>query len=228
MAKIINSKYKALLLILCGLLTVSVTLAFLNKSLGIFNNVFSGTREKVNVAIVENDNGDLKQYETGQGLNFVSLNNDSSVYKEVAIKNIDLETYHTGDTFVRMRIVPMFVYNEGDVHEGQVVPMDMSLLEIKPTEQNSSLGNWAMIQSSNEQYYYYSDALKPNQETDFIKFEAKYNGSLIDNTHLQLQVLTEGISSNVENDGDKWRFVQQAWGLSNEDLNLITNASALV
>lgn len=227
MERIINSKYKVLIIILCGLLSIGGSMAFLNKSLGIFNNVFSGTREKVNVAVVEKEDNELKQYETGQGLSYVSLTNETAVYKEVAIKNVNLESYPTGDTFVRMRVVPMFVYNSGDEHEGQVVPIDMSLLEIKSLEKNDSLGNWVIINNSNEKYYYYSDALEPNQITDFIEFEVKYNGTLVENTHLQLQVLTEGISSNVENDGDKWRFVQQAWGLSTEDINLISNAAVL-
>ena len=191
---------------------ISFTLAMLNQRSQAATNNFSGAT--VNIGVVEN--GEI--YEDGiKGANIndeynkVVPNQESN--KTIAIKNIYNEDYPTSDTYVRVRLVPCLRYdadyNENGRHEtaGELVPVDM-----KGKVTYSALGEnwvkWPDVESNDDVYYYYTLPLAPNQLTTELIKTVTYTGDLPENTHFELQVLTEGVSAKQEG------AAKQAWGES--------------
>ena len=125
------------------LLTTGATYASLNARTESVVNDFQGAC--VNIGVVEKNRGDVVILEdegtNEDGTYDVNKNNNSNEYenisesvrtvpKEVAVKNITSEDYPTTDTSVRVRFVPVLVYDDNELNQskgvsGQTVPVDM-------------------------------------------------------------------------------------------------------
>ena len=140
------------------------------------------------------------------------------VTKEVSVKNITSPDYPTTDTLVRVRLVPLIVYDDNEENQnagiaGQTVPADIRdkidyiLAEGVVSEEeykagngdnNSSNARWmykeAPTKDINDRYYYYISALEPGEVSEMLLKEVTYNGELPENTHFELRVLAEGIA----------------------------------
>ena len=148
-----------------------------------------------------------------------SIDNDNKmVTKEVSVKNITSPDYPTTDTLVRVRLVPLIVYDDNEENQnagiaGQTVPADIRdkidyiLAEGVVSEEeykagngdnNSSNARWmykeAPTKDINDRYYYYTSALAPGETSDKLLESVIYNGEIQEGTHLELRVLAEGIA----------------------------------
>ena len=221
--KQVSLKTGAFIIALAGLLLVGGTLAFLQAAVGNKTNTFSGDRPKVNVAIVEkkpDESGNTVPIETGEGQEYGKLG-AGSVEKIVAVNNKNDLIYPTGDTLVRVRVVPSFVYDDG-VHAGTTVACDMSKINITAIDNDlNAEAKWKKIETSNQNYYYYPIAVKPDENTEFLKFTASYNGDIPTGAQLVLEVLTEGVSYNSSNPSEGWKFAKDAWSLNDAEITEI-------
>lgn len=206
-----------------ALVLVGVTLAMLNQRSQQATNAFAAA--VVNVGVVEKNGGTDKTYEdsidNANTNTYTTMSGEAgsptrTVTKEVAIKNIHSTEYPTTDTWVRVRLVPCLRYTEDndERHEtaGQLVPVNMA-----DKVSYSELGDkWEQLGD----YYYYTEALKPNALTTKLIQSVTYNGELPENTHFELQVLTEGVSAKQPG------AAQDAWGINIPDAMKTTTAGA--
>lgn len=213
----------AIALICIFALTLSGTLALLSTTTNKAENTFSAIHNKVNVGIVE----DNETYEElSDGLHQIALNNNQAS-KSFRIKNIDRlddklkddtkgkEYYPTGKTLVRARIVPMLVYNqEGNTHDDNTIAgLDMSKLTMDIKQGQDSY--WYANEQNGETYYYYCRAIDKDETTQPLNITATYTGGIPTGTHLEIQVLTEGVNYNTS-PGTKengYSFAEKAWGI---------------
>lgn len=215
--KIISTRNGAIVLLVGGLVIVGATLAIIQAIIGTKTNTFSSVG-RVNVGVVEN--GDI--YETGDGQELATVsrdpNNPSS--KLVAIKNINSESYPTTNTYVRVRLVPSFVYDSGE-HQGETVATDINIA----TDQNAQgvhynfadTDNWTAVTAVNgESYYYYKNILAPDAVSENLLASVYYNGPAIENAHFELQVLVEGIQANSTGD-QRYGTAIEAWELNDSN-----------
>ena len=214
--KNVSTRNGTLAIALCGLLIVGGSLSYLSFASGSLTNVFAGDRNKVNVGIVEkkSDGSTTDAYETGDGQTYTETlksKNENTVTKEFGIKNIDNTDYHTGNTLVRVRIVPSFKYDvEGNAHDDNTtVAADMKLLTLKVTSVSND-GNWYVLNAGGENYYYYTAPVARDKVTSDLKVEASYSGVVPKGAHFQLEVLTEGVSYN-DAGTNKFKFAEAAW-----------------
>ncbi len=113
-AKIIAAGVLALLVVA----VVGTTIAMLQKKTNPVQNDFAGAA--VNIGVIEN--GTDAPLEDGDNTNgYDKIEKNKPVSKEVSIKNIDSTDYPTANTYVRVRLVPIF-RNEA----GETVPADMT------------------------------------------------------------------------------------------------------
>lgn len=221
----ISLKAGAIIIATAGIFFLGSTLAILNTTVGNKLNLFSGEREKVNVGIVEKNSdgeGYTAPFEKGMGQEYTLESNGQAV-KEIKVHNISSDNYKTGKTLVRVRVVPSFVYKDGE-HKDQTAPCDMSKLSIEVTDIASK---WYKDTTSGQDYYYYSQAIEPNKDSTSLKFTATYNGVQPKGTYLVLEVLTEGVSYDTTKDANGWRYAQQAWGLSDNTINSIRDTTGI-
>lgn len=192
---------------------VSATMALLNTNTQTMTNDFKGNG--VNVAVVETNSTPSKVYEneTSSNTNTYSIiTSGTEVGKIVRIENKTSDSYPTVDTFVRVRLVPSFVYNEGTEYAGQTVPMDMTGTT---TYTFSDPTNWKVKADNGENYYYYIKKLAPGEISTELISGVTYRGSVPANAHFELQVLTEGIAANQKStDGKSENAAEQAWGVN--------------
>lgn len=206
------------------LLVTGVTYASLKTRTKAVDNVFKGAC--VNIGIVEkNKNKEMILEDSGTGKYGTyneSMENNSNVYerisenmrtaaKEVAVKNITSQDYPTTDTVVRVRFVPVLVYDDNEQNKkdniaGQTVPLDMRgkvdyiLADgvVAETSSQETEAKWIYKDSLsgdiNDRYYYYISALEPGEVSEMLLKEVTYNGELPENTHFELRVLAEGIA----------------------------------
>lgn len=216
--KKLTTKQGALILAIGGLLLVTLTLSILQGHLGTKENRFSGDNGKVNVGVIENGKG---PYETGDGLELDRIGNEF-VEKVVSIKNIDKVDYPTTDTYVRVRLVPAFVYDSGD-HAGEVAAVNIDPNKIVYDYSSAyEAGDWQAKEIDGETYYFYKKALAPDAVSEALIYGVKYLDTVPENTHFELEVLVDGISAS--NDDKKFSNAIQAWELSSpDDDNLFSN-----
>lgn len=198
--KKLNKKAKKILAVAGSVLmltcVIGVTLALLKAKSEPATNNFAGAA--VNIGVQENgnilENGDNTQvYDKMEGTNPI-------VAKEVKVKNLYSKEYPTGDTYVRVRLVPVFRYIGGE-HEGDIAPIDASKISYAYGD-----SKWIQVSVEGEIYYYYKEKLAPNTTTGALITSVKYGGNLPEGVYLELQVLTEGISANQDG------AVEDAWG----------------
>ncbi len=214
-------------------LITGATYASLNTRTESVVNDFQGAC--VNIGVVEKNKGDVVLLED-EGTNDdktydVNKNNNSNEYerisenkrtvsKEVAVKNITSDDYPTTDTSVRVRFVPVLVYDDNELNQskgtvGQTVPVDMRgsvdyILADKVVSQeeynayskedDKASIKWVYCEAStgdiNDRYYYCVSPLAPGEVSDMLLNAVTYNGELPDNTHFELRVLAEGIAES--------------------------------
>lgn len=201
--KIIIAAVSSILVLTC---VIGVTLALLRTQSEPVTNKFAGKDAAVNIGVVEQGT----VYEDGK--NTVTYDKDvqSPVEKKVSIKNNHKPDYVTSNTWIRARLVPII----RDDNSGEIAPVSVDQSKLSYTyggEVNNSTdtieaGKWLKKAVSGEAYYYYSTPVSPNKTTGELITAVQYTGEIPDGTHLELQVLAEGISA--VQDG----AVASAWG----------------
>lgn len=211
------------------------TYALLNTRTVTVANQFAGAA--VNIGVVEHFNDDNIIIYEDMGEQLTDNINDvydrirddnTTITKEIAVKNIDSDEYPTTDTYVRVRLVPMIVYDDSKENikagiAGNIAAVDMrgkvsysyanelkSKADVnKDIQDNEDLtGSWFYMDNSssddNERYYYYSVPVAPGDMTSRLINNVTYAGDIPENAHFELKVLAEGVSSKQEDSRADW------------------------
>lgn len=211
------------------------TYALLNTRTVTVANQFAGAA--VNIGVVEhfNDDNIIIYEDMGEQLTdnindvYDRIRDDNTTRtKEIAVKNIDSDEYPTTDTYVRVRLVPMIVYDDSKENikagiAGNIAAVDMrgkvsysyanelkSKADVnKDIQDNEDLtGSWFYMDNSssddNERYYYYSVPVAPGDMTSRLINNVTYAGDIPENAHFELKVLAEGVSSKQEDSRADW------------------------
>ena len=205
------------------------TYALLNTRTVTVANQFAGAA--VNIGVVEHFNDDNMGEQLTDNINDVydRIRDDNTTRtKEIAVKNIDSDEYPTTDTYVRVRLVPMIVYDDSKENikagiAGNIAAVDMrgkvsysyanelkSKADVdKAMKDNEDLtGSWFYMDNSssddNERYYYYSVPVAPGDMTSRLINKVTYTGDIPENAHFELKVLAEGVSSKQEDSRADW------------------------
>lgn len=209
--------------------------ALLNARTVTVANQFAGA--VVNIGVVEQftDDNTIIYEDMGEQLTdnindvYDRIKDDNTTRtKEIAVKNINSEEYPTTDTYVRVRLVPMIIYDDSKENikagiAGNIAAVDMrgkvsysyanelkSKDDVnKDIQDNEDLtGSWFYMDNSssddNERYYYYSVPVAPGDMTSRLINKVTYTGDIPDNAHFELKVLAEGVSSKQEDSRADW------------------------
>lgn len=205
-AKVILAVVSSVLVLTCA---IGVTLALLNTRSQEVNNKFAGSG--VNIGVVENGEGGLA-YENGSKGGSGTASNvipyeeidknqaDGVIKKKIEILNIYNADYPTGDTYIRVRLVPVIRYDDdAESHPGEVVPMNIPEGAITFEGNSEDEAAWIKVGQGYEATYYYKLSVKRGEYTKPLMENVRYNGTLLgdmpDDAHLEIQVLAEGISA---------------------------------
>lgn len=211
------------------------TYALLNARTVTVANQFAGAA--VNIGVVEQftDDNTIIYEDMGEQLTdnindvYDRIKDDNTTRtKEIAVKNIDSDEYPTTDTYVRVRLVPMIIYDDSKENieagiAGNIAAVDMrgkvsysyanelkSKADVdKAIQDNEDLtGSWFYMDNSsfddNERYYYYSVPVAPGDMTSRLINKVTYTGDIPENAHFELKVLAEGVSSKQEDSRADW------------------------
>lgn len=211
------------------------TYALLNARTVTVANQFAGAA--VNIGVVEQftDDNTIIYEDMGEQLTdnindvYDRIKDDNTTRtKEIAVKNIDSDEYPTTDTYVRVRLVPMIIYDDSKENieagiAGNIAAVDMrgkvsysyanelkSKADVdKAMKDNEDLtGSWFYMDNSsfddNERYYYYSVPVAPGDMTSRLINKVTYTGDIPENAHFELKVLAEGMSSKQEDSRADW------------------------
>ncbi|MFR3339934.1 MAG: hypothetical protein ACLTTL_05730 [Lachnospira pectinoschiza] len=209
--------------------------ALLNARTVTVANQFAGA--VVNIGVVEQftDDNTIIYEDMGEQLTdnindvYDRIKDDNTTRtKEIAVKNINSEEYPTTDTYVRVRLVPMIIYDDSKENikagiAGNIAAVDMrgkvsysyanelkSKADVdKAMKDNEDLtGSWFYMDNSssddNERYYYYSVPVAPGDMTSRLINNVTYAGDIPENAHFELKVLAEGVSSKQEDSRADW------------------------
>lgn len=211
------------------------TYALLNTRTVTVANQFAGAAVNIGVAEHFNDDNIIIYEDMGEQLTdnindvYDRIRDDNTtIIKEIAVKNIDSDEYPTTDTYVRVRLVPMIVYDDSKENikagiAGNIAAVDMrgkvsysyanelkSKADVnKDIQDNEDLtGSWFYMDNSssddNERYYYYSVPVAPGDMTSRLINNVTYAGDIPENAHFELKVLAEGVSSKQEDSRADW------------------------
>lgn len=211
------------------------TYALLNARTVTVANQFAGAAVNIGVAEHFNDDNIIIYEDMGEQLTdnindvYDRIRDDNTtITKEIAVKNIDSDEYPTTDTYVRVRLVPMIVYDDSKENikagiAGNIAAVDMrgkvsysyanelkSKADVdKAMKDNEDLtGSWFYMDNSsfddNERYYYYSVPVAPGDMTSRLINKVTYTGDIPENAHFELKVLAEGVSSKQEDSRADW------------------------
>ena len=209
--------------------------ALLNARTVTVANQFAGA--VVNIGVVEQftDDNTIIYEDMGEQLTdnindvYDRIKDDNTTRtKEIAVKNINSEEYPTTDTYVRVRLVPMIIYDDSKENikagiAGNIAAVDMrgkvsysyanelkSKDDVnKDIQDNEDLtGSWFYMDNSssddNERYYYYSVPVAPGDMPSRLINNVTYAGDIPENAHFELKVLAEGVSSKQEDSRADW------------------------
>lgn len=209
--------------------------ALLNARTVTVANQFAGA--VVNIGVVEQftDDNTIIYEDMGEQLTdnindvYDRIKDDNTTRtKEIAVKNINSEEYPTTDTYVRVRLVPMIIYDDSKENikagiAGNIAAVDMrgkvsysyanelkSKDDVnKDIQDNEDLtGSWFYMDNSssddNERYYYYSVPVAPGDMTSRLINNVTYAGDIPENAYFELKVLAEGVSSKQEDSRADW------------------------
>lgn len=211
------------------------TYALLNTRTVTVANQFAGAAVNIGVAEHFNDDNIIIYEDMGEQLTdnindvYDRIRDDNTtITKEIAVKNIDSDEYPTTDTYVRVRLVPMIVYDDSKENikagiAGNIAAVDMrgkvsysyanelkSKADVdKAMKDNEDLtGSWFYMDNSsfddNERYYYYSVPVAPGDMTSRLINKVTYTGDIPENAHFELKALAEGVSSKQEDSRADW------------------------
>ena len=211
------------------------TYALLNARTVTVANQFAGAAVNIGVAEHFNDDNIIIYEDMGEQLTdnindvYDRIRDDNTtITKEIAVKNIDSDEYPTTDTYVRVRLVPMIIYDDSKENieagiAGNIAAVDMrgkvsysyanelkSKADVdKAMKDNEDLtGSWFYMDNSsfddNERYYYYSVPVAPGDMTSRLINKVTYTGDIPENAHFELKVLAEGVSSKQEDSRADW------------------------
>lgn len=211
------------------------TYALLNTRTVTVSNQFAGAAVNIGVAEHFNDDNIIIYEDMGEQLtdNINDVydrirDNNTTRTKEIAVKNIDSDEYPTTDTYVRVRLVPMIIYDDSKENikagiAGNIAAVDMrgkvsyyyanelkSKADVdKAMKDNEDLtGSWFYMDNSssddNERYYYYSVPVAPGDMTSRLINKVTYTGDIPENAYFELKVLAEGVSSKQEDSRADW------------------------
>lgn len=211
------------------------TYALLNTRTVTVANQFAGAAVNIGVAEHFNDDNIIIYEDMGEQLTdnindvYDRIRDDNTTRtKEIAVKNIDSDEYPTTDTYVRVRLVPMIIYDDSKENieagiAGNIAAVDMrgkvsysyanelkSKADVdKDIQDNEDLtGSWFYMDNSsfddNERYYYYSVPVAPGDMTSRLINKVTYTGDIPENAHFELKVLAEGVSSKQEDSRADW------------------------
>lgn len=211
------------------------TYALLNTRTVTVANQFAGAAVNIGVAEHFNDDNIIIYEDMGEQLTdnindvYDRIRDDNTtITKEIAVKNIDSDEYPTTDTYVRVRLVPMIIYDDSKENieagiAGNIAAVDMrgkvsysyanelkSKADVdKAMKDNEDLtGSWFYMDNSssddNERYYYYSVPVAPGDMTSRLINNVTYAGDIPENAHFELKVLAEGVSSKQEDSRADW------------------------
>lgn len=211
------------------------TYALLNTRTVTVANQFAGAAVNIGVAEQFTDDNTIIYEDMGEQLTdnindvYDRIKDDNTTRtKEIAVKNIDSDEYPTTDTYVRVRLVPMIIYDDSKENieagiAGNIAAVDMrgkvsysyanelkSKADVdKAMKDNEDLtGSWFYMDNSssddNERYYYYSVPVAPGDMTSRLINKVTYTGDIPENAHFELKVLAEGVSSKQEDSRADW------------------------
>lgn len=215
MKSIFGDKKKNMFLLLAAVVfaagAAGVTFAVLQKKTDTASNDFASGA--VNVGIVENgvvyESGDSENGNVNDG--FTKVISGEAVMKTVAVKNIDRADYPTADTYVRVRLIPGLVYDEGTDYAGQIAAVDM---RGRVEYEFADKAHWRYSGTGDERYFYYTQVLRPGETTGNLIQSVTYTGELPEDTHFELKVLVEGIAAKQTVQGES---SLSAWGVESFD-----------
>lgn len=208
--------------------------ALLNARTVTVANQFAGA--VVNIGVVEQftDDNTIIYEDMGEQLTdnindvYDRIKDDNTTRtKEIAVKNINSEEYPTTDTYVRVRLVPMIIYDDSKENikagiAGNIAAVDMrgkvsysyanelkSKDDVnKDIQDNEDLtGSWFYMDNSSSddnERYYYSVPVAPGDMTSRLINNVTYAGDIPENAHFELKVLAEGVSSKQEDSRADW------------------------
>lgn len=200
-----NKKIGILGLILVICLGVGGSYALLNRKTQ--ENVNKFTSAYVNIGIVENDDQENINEDLEDGSKEYKIDDNGSVDKKVQIKNINLPDYPTSDTFVRVKVVP--VLRDKDGNNAGSLPFTLNYV--------GQSSKW----KEKDGYFYYVEALAPDQVSEYLFTSVEVNGALPENTTLEIQILTEGVQARPTKDvleNGKFTPAEDLWGVYPPDL----------
>lgn len=184
MKKILRVKkqllWKLLLVMGISALVIGTTLAYFVSETAQAENKFKSSF--VNIAVMQE--GDANSYEdNAQGrsniLNVASTGNLENFY----IFNKDTAEYPTGDTYVRVRLVPICRDANGN---GTGIEVEVAFNAVEDSDWEVRNGYW-----------YYKHSLAPNELTS--QFDIDTSGAVIPNGYtLEVQILADGIQAYIE------------------------------
>ena len=165
-------------------------------------NLFAGAA--VNIGVVEhfNDDNIIIYEDMGEQLTdnindvYDRIRDDNTTRtKEIAVKNIDSDEYPTTDTYVRVRLVPMIIYDDSKENIKAGIAGNIAAVDMRGKVSYSY---------ANERYYYYSVPVAPGDMTSRLINNVTYAGDIPENAHFELKVLAEGVSSKQEDSRADW------------------------
>ena len=204
--------------------------ALLNARTVTVANQFAGA--VVNIGVVEQftDDNTIIYEDMGEQLTdnindvYDRIKDDNTTRtKEIAVKNINSEEYPTTDTYVRVRLVPMIIYDDSKENikagiAGNIAAVDMrgkvsysyanelkSKDDVnKDIQDNEDLtGSWFYMDNSSSDDNY-SVPVAPGDMTSRLINNVTYAGDIPENAHFELKVLAEGVSSKQEDSRADW------------------------
>lgn len=180
--------------ILC-LITFGAVLALLSHQTVVAENSFK--IGYVNIGIMEQEKNAKPMEDKDNVLKYGKIQNGQTISKKVAVKNIYSKSYPTVDTFVRVQ----FVANLRD-ENGNSVGTPVKVMY------NTVSSKWVKKGG----YYYYTEAVKPDEITDILLESITVTSEIPENTYLEVQVLADGVQAEPI-DG-----AMEVWGTDPEKL----------
>lgn len=208
--KFTNMKRKGLIIggLCIALSAAGITFALLSTSSQTNENQFGGAYAKVNIAVIENN----KRHEdkTNKEEIYPVIEENETISKIVKIENVNNPSYPTTDTFVRVKIIPQLIDDEGNTI-GQSVNVTLDL--------NNESNNW--VYDSKNDVYYYTKAVAPGEETEVLLKSVTLKQKLSDNQKLQVNVLADAISAHPETN------LESVWKLTNNNGNYFSGFGSI-
>lgn len=181
----------AVVLSMLCLLTFGGVLALLSHQTAIAENTFK--IGYVNIGVIEKKNSKKPLEDKDNILKYGEITKGKTVEKKISIKNIDLASYPTVDTYVRVQFVATLRDKNGN---GVGTPIQVKY--------NTASSKWV----EKDGYYYYTEAIKPNEVSELLLKSVTAISEVPDKTSLEIRVLADGIQAEPID------AALEAWGIN--------------